>query len=228
LDFHSRQRWRGCLHPLLGLRLIGTTPASTAGVVGAPPTSHPTSFRISPLRFIPSVRTDLNRPLDETSPVSSPTFTASHTPYTGEFLTAVSGSTPLLLPSPCVDRFGSLLFPFRGQHVGAASFTLCYGLLLCFPFSGSYNASAQSVTQLHRLPARCAWLPDLYQNWTRFATSEQTMIYQDAPTLCWLAFYCCRLYRLKHYFFFNSGNLSNSTSSCPLFILIGIGSLPVM
>jgi hypothetical protein len=26
-----------------------------------------------------------------------------------------------------------------------------------------------------------AWLPDLYQNWTRFATSEQTMIYQDTP-----------------------------------------------
>ncbi len=99
-------------------------------------------------------------------------------------MTAVSGSIPLLLPSPCVDRFGSLLFPFRGQHVGAASFTLCYGLLLCFPFSGSYNASTQSVTQQHRLPA--IWLPDLYQNWT--STSDKTMIYQDAPTLCWAVF----------------------------------------
>ena len=148
-------------------------------------------LRISPLRFIPSVRAVLFRPLDEISPVPSSTVTTSHAkrPYTGEFLTAVSGSTPLLLPSPCVDRFGSLLFPFRGQHVGAASFTLCYGLLLCFPFSGSYNASTQSVTQLHRLPARWAWLSDLYQNWTRFATSEQTMIYQDAPTLCWAVFY---------------------------------------
>jgi len=37
------------------------------------------------------------------------------------------------------------------------------------------------------LLARCAWLPDLYQNWT--STSEQTMIYQDAPTLCWAAVY---------------------------------------
>jgi hypothetical protein len=25
------------------------------------------------------------------------------------------------------------------------------------------------------------WRPDPYQNWTRFAASEQTMIYQDAP-----------------------------------------------
>jgi len=56
-------------------------------------------------------------------------------------------------------------------------FTLCYGLLLCFPFSGSYNASTQSVTRLHRLPA--IWQPDLYRNWT--FTSEQTMIYQDTP-----------------------------------------------
>ncbi|MCJ7483824.1 MAG: hypothetical protein MUO31_12775 [Thermodesulfovibrionales bacterium] len=75
------------------------------------------------------------------------------------------------------DRLGSLFFPLRGQHVGAASFTLCYGLLFRFPFSGSYNASTQSVTRLHRLPA--IWRPDPYQSWT--STSKQTMIYQDTP-----------------------------------------------
>ena len=100
-------------------------------------------------------------------------------------MTAVSGSLPLLLPSPhlrwravpvCVTG-SALSFSLAGQHFGAASFTLCYGLLFCFPFSGSYNASTQSVTRLHRLPA--IWLPDLYQNWT--CTSEQMMIYQDTP-----------------------------------------------
>ncbi|MCJ7431733.1 hypothetical protein MUO83_11070, partial [Candidatus Bathyarchaeota archaeon] len=64
-------------------------------------------------------------------------------------------------------------------HVGAASFTLCYGLLFRFPFSGSYNASTQSVTRLHRLPA--IWRPDPYQYWT--FTSKQTMIYQDTPRI---------------------------------------------
>ena len=125
---------------------------------------------------MPLVSAVLCRPLDETSPVPSSTFTTSRTPYIGEFLTAVSGSMPLLLPSPCVTG-SALSFSHSGQHFGAASFTLCYGLLLCFPFSGSYNASTQSVTRLHRLPA--IWLPDLYQNWT--FTSEQMMIYQDTP-----------------------------------------------
>ena len=87
-----------------------------------------------------------------------------------------SGSMPLLLPSPCVTG-SALSFSLTGQHVGAASFTLCYGLLLCFPFSGSYNASTQSVTRLHRLPA--IRRPDTYRNWT--FTSEQTMSFQDAP-----------------------------------------------
>jgi len=54
------------------------------------------------LRLIPSVWTVLYRPPDETSPVPSSTFATSHTPYTGEFFAAVSGSWPLLLPSPCV------------------------------------------------------------------------------------------------------------------------------
>src|SRR5450759_3100742 len=44
----------------------------------------------------------LYHPSDETSPVPSSAVTTSHTPYTGEFFTAVSGTMPLLLPSPCV------------------------------------------------------------------------------------------------------------------------------
>src|SRR5664280_691154 len=44
----------------------------------------------------------LYHPSDETSPVPSSAVTTSHTPYTGEFFPAVSGSLPLLLPSPCM------------------------------------------------------------------------------------------------------------------------------
>ena len=64
------------------------------------------------LRFIPSVWTVLYHPSDETSPVPSFTFTTSHTPYTGEFFTAVSGSLPLLLPSPCVTGSALSCSPF--------------------------------------------------------------------------------------------------------------------
>jgi len=100
-------------------------------------------------------------------------------------LTAASGSMPLLLPSPqrlrrmpwCVTG-SALSFSLSGQHVGAASFTLCYGLLFCFPFSGTFgNASTQSVTRLHWLPA--IRRPDTYRKWT--STSEQTMTFQDTP-----------------------------------------------
>ena len=82
------------------------------------------------------------------------------------------------------DRLGSLFFPFRSTcrccktcPEPVEGLTLCYGLLFCFPFSGSYNASTQSVTRLHWLPA--IRRPDTYRNWT--STSEQTMIYQDTP-----------------------------------------------
>jgi len=92
--------------------------------------------------------------------------------------------------------------------------------LLCIHLDGKIPArcsclaqTQQSATQLHRLLARCAWLPDLYQNWT--STSEQTMIYQDAPTLCWHAFVgedvfhstatlCCRIYALPYHHILNS------------------------
>jgi len=54
-------------------------------------------------RLIPSVTVALYHRPDETSPVPSFVFTTSRTLYTGEFLTAAfPGSSPLLLPSPCV------------------------------------------------------------------------------------------------------------------------------
>ena len=54
-------------------------------------------------RLIPSITLVLYQRPDETSPVPSSTVTTSHTPYTGEFFAAdSSGSSPLLLPSPCV------------------------------------------------------------------------------------------------------------------------------
>jgi hypothetical protein len=79
--------------PSLGLRPIGTMASSdfSSGIL-----------QDFTLRLIPSVSVVLCHRPDETSPVSSPTFATSHTPYTGEFFTAVSGSMPLLLPSPCV------------------------------------------------------------------------------------------------------------------------------
>jgi hypothetical protein len=56
-----------------------------------------------------------------------------------------------------------------------------YRLLLCFPFSGSYNASPHPVTRPHPLPAVCP--PDPYQDWT--STSKHTMTFQDTPRGCW-------------------------------------------
>jgi len=73
------------------------------------------------LRFIPSVWTVLYHPSDETSPVPSSAVTTSHTPYTGEFFTAVfprvRGYIRFFAASIAFamrDRLGSLLLPLRG------------------------------------------------------------------------------------------------------------------
>jgi hypothetical protein len=51
---------------------------------------------------------------DETSPVSSPTFTTSRSPYAeGFFAAAFSGSSPLPWPSLRYEQLGSLLSRFR-------------------------------------------------------------------------------------------------------------------
>ena len=96
-------------------------------------------------RLIPIVTVVVGNRPNETSPVSSPTFTTSHAPYAGGFLTAVlSGSSPR--PWPSLGMTSSApTFPFPGQHFDAASFTSCYGLLFCAPFSGGYIASAHPV-----------------------------------------------------------------------------------
>ena len=81
-------------HPSLSFRSTGTMVSSDFS------SSFPQDFT---LRLIPSVTMVLYHRLDETSPVPSSAFTTSRTPYTGEFFTAAfPGSSPLLLPSPCV------------------------------------------------------------------------------------------------------------------------------
>ena len=72
-----------------------------SSVIWPPPTSHSASSWISLLQLIPFVATDVGRRPSETSPVPSPTFTTSRSPYAGGFLTAVlPGSSPLPWPSP--------------------------------------------------------------------------------------------------------------------------------
>jgi len=66
------------------------------------------------LRFIPSVWTVLYHPSDETSPVPSSAVTTSHTPYTGEFFTAVFRFFAASIAFAMRDRLGSLLLPLRG------------------------------------------------------------------------------------------------------------------
>ena len=136
-----------------------------SSVVWPPPTSHPASSWTSPLRLIPFVTVDVGHRPDEISPVPSPTFTTSRSPYAGGFLAAAfPGSSPLPWPSLCYEQLSSLLSRFRVRISTLQDSLLCYGLLLCFPFSGSCNASAQPVTRLHRLPA--TWPPVSYHDRT--------------------------------------------------------------
>ena len=124
-----------------------------------PPTSHPASSWISPLRLIPFVTVVVAHRPDEISPVSSFTFATSHSPYAGGFFTdAFTGSSllPLAFADPRAARLP--LGPFLGRHFGAARFILYCGLLLCSPFSGGYNVSAHLVAHMHWLPA--TWPPD--------------------------------------------------------------------
>ena len=159
------------LPPLFSLVEVETLPSGRvllslpSSVLWSPPTSHPASSWISLLELIPVVTTAVSCRPNQISPVPSPPFPTSRSPYAGRLFAAAStGSSPLPWPSLLLDELGSLLLPFRGQPFDAARFTLCYGLLFCFPFSGSYIASAQPVTRLHWMPA--TWPPVRYQDWT--------------------------------------------------------------
>src|SRR5665648_570018 len=74
------------------------------------------------------------RSSDEISPVPSSTFTTSHTPYTGEFFTAVSGSLPLLLPSPCVKGSALSFFPLTGPTCRCCKFHFMLRAAVLLPF----------------------------------------------------------------------------------------------
>ena len=66
-------------------RVVLSRPSS---VLWPPPTSHPASLRISPVRVIPSVTVVVvNRP-GETSPVPSSPVLTSRSPYAGGFFAA--------------------------------------------------------------------------------------------------------------------------------------------
>ncbi len=84
-----------------------------SSVIWPPPTSHPASSWISPLRLIPFVTMAVGHRPDEISPVPSFTVTTSRSPYTGGFFTAAfPGSSPLPWPSLLAHKLGSLFFPF--------------------------------------------------------------------------------------------------------------------
>jgi hypothetical protein len=59
-----------------------------SSVLWSPATSHPASSWISPLRLIPFVTLAVDQRPDQTSPVPSPAFTTSRSPYAGGFFTA--------------------------------------------------------------------------------------------------------------------------------------------
>ena len=72
----------------------------SSSVLWPPPTSHPASHWTSLLQLIPAVTVGVDLRPDETSPVPSPTFTTSRSPYAGgSFGAALPGSLHLPWPS---------------------------------------------------------------------------------------------------------------------------------
>src|SRR6266487_2082349 len=65
-------------------------------------------------------------------------------------------------------------FSLAGQHFDVASFTYCYGLLVCTPFAGGYVASAHPVAQMHWTPA--TWPSGSYHD--RTCTGKPTMTFR--------------------------------------------------
>jgi hypothetical protein len=85
--------------------------------------AHPASPWTSLPQLIPAVTVDMGHRPSETSPVPSPTFTTSRSPYAGEF-PGLSGQDRLhgcssrffaaSMAFAFADKLGSLLSPFRG------------------------------------------------------------------------------------------------------------------
>ena len=113
-------------------------------VLWPPPTSHLTSRWTSLPQLIPTVTAVLFHRPDETSPVPSPAFATSRSPYAGGFFTAAfPGSSPLLLPSPCVTGSAPSCSPC-GANMSALQVSL-YVTGCCFALP------SQEVTTLQRL-----------------------------------------------------------------------------
>ena len=102
-----------------------------------PPTSHPASSWTSPLRLIPFVTMDVGHQPDELSPVPSPTFTTSRSPYAGGFFAAAISRFFTASMAFVGSRTTRLpLVPFPGQNIDAARFTLMLRAVVLPPFLG--------------------------------------------------------------------------------------------
>ena len=134
-------------------------------------------------RLIPAITLVLYQGLDEISPVPSSTVTTSRTPYTGEFLTADSGSMPLLLPSPCVTGSALSCSPY-GANMSVLQVSL-YVTGCCFALLPQEDATLRHI----RSP-RCTGclLPGgLTLTRTGFAPVSRRCL-SGHTTLCWRRF----------------------------------------
>jgi hypothetical protein len=135
-----------------------------SSVLWPPPTSHPASLWISPHRLIPEFTLDVDQRPNEISPVPSPTFITSRSPYAGEFFCAVSpGSTRLPWPSLCMKSSALSCSPFGANISTLQDLLYATGCDFALPPQED-NASAPPVTQKHWLPA--TWPPGSYHDRT--------------------------------------------------------------
>ena len=115
-----------------------------SSVIWPPPTSHPASSWISPLRLIPFVTLAVSHRPDEISPVPSSTFTTSRSPYAGgSFTAAFPGSSTLPWPSLRMTSSAPSFSRFRANISTLQD--LLYATGCCFA------PSSRRVTTLQRL-----------------------------------------------------------------------------
>ena len=133
---------------------------------------------------------DVGHRPNEISPVSSPTFTTSRSPYAGGFFTAAfTGSSPFPWPSLDYDQLGSLLPRFRVVITTLQDSLYVAGC--CFAsLSGGYIASIPPVTRKHWTSA--TWPPVCYHD--RTYTGEQSMTFRTHRSLPLFSSPCLRFY----------------------------------